>query len=93
MKNPTQLRIVCAATKFYLLDETELIVASPRHFDQIARGALSRVGPHTELEQGFVDQFGTFHTREVAWRIARAAGQIIRRCGGDTNCLYSENLY
>lgn len=47
-------------------------------------------------EQGFVDQHGQFYTREEAFRIAFANGQIINHCGGDiTNggTLYSENLY
>lgn len=44
-------------------------------------------------EQGFVDQFGTFLTREEALPIARAAGQIRFRCGGDEIRLYSDNLY
>lgn len=32
-------------------------------------------------------------TREEAHEVAKAAGQIIRRCGGDEHKLYSENLY
>ena len=46
--------------------------------------------------QGFIDKFGKFQTREQAWVIAEAAGQIIRRVGGDHingGRLYSENLY
>lgn len=47
-------------------------------------------------EEGFIDQHGNFHTRQQAWKIAEANGQIIHRCGGDTangGTLYSENLY
>ena len=47
----------------------------------------------TRAEQGFVDQFGVFLTREEAWDVASKAGQIVRRVGGDGGCLYSENLY
>lgn len=46
--------------------------------------------------QGFIDKFGKWLTREEAWVIAQAAGQIIRRVGGDNVAggrLYSENLY
>lgn len=46
--------------------------------------------------QGFIDKFGKWLTREEAWVIAQAAGQIIRRVGGDDVAggrLYSENLY
>jgi len=44
-------------------------------------------------EQGFVDQHGEFMTREEAHKVAIEAGQIIRRCGGDEERLFSENLY
>jgi hypothetical protein len=43
--------------------------------------------------QGFIDNRGNFLTREEALVIAREAGQIRRRCGGDEHALYSENLY
>lgn len=47
-----------------------------------------------DAEQGFIDQWGTFMTREQAWRVAEVAGQILYRVGGDYNgTLYSENLY
>jgi hypothetical protein len=32
-------------------------------------------------------------TREEAFEVASAAGQIIRRVGGDDGKLFSENLY
>jgi hypothetical protein len=44
-------------------------------------------------EQGFIDQFGVFMTREEAYVVAKAAGQIKYRCGGDDGVLFSENLY
>lgn len=53
--------------------------------------------PETHMyEQGFIDKRGEFKTRQQAWHIAKAAGQIIRLCGGndkDGGTLYSENLY
>lgn len=52
-----------------------------------------RVGEH---DQGFIDQFGAFMSRTEAWKVAEAAGQIIRRVDGDAvdgGTLYSENLY
>lgn len=48
------------------------------------------------IEQGFIDQFGTFYNRQEAWVVAEAAGQIIQRVGGDGpegQGLFSENLY
>lgn len=91
-------RIVCAANKFYLPNNEVLIVCSPRHYDMTMHQTLNAIDDRTRWdsykeEQGFVDQFGTFHTREEAWVIANEANQIIRRVGGDNGRLYSENLY
>lgn len=80
---PGEPRVVCAA-----LRRGETIVCGPRHWDQLCRGT-SKDG----WEQGFVDQRGNFLTREEAWKVAERNGQIIRRCGGDGERLYSENLY
>lgn len=45
-------------------------------------------------EEGFIDQYGVFHTREEAWNVADAGGQIIEKernwCNGS---LHSEHLY
>lgn len=47
--------------------------------------------------QGFVDQHGAYMTREEAYRVAEAAGQIVNpeACGegSDGPKLYSEGLY
>jgi hypothetical protein len=45
------------------------------------------------FEQGFLTSTGRFVGREEALSIARAANQIIKRCGGDEDELYSENLW
>lgn len=94
-----QPRIVCAAVK----SRDNQIVASPRHMDIIARNIIRALADCESVrewaegsEQGFVDQFGIYYNRTEAWKIAEAAGQILRRCGGDTangGTLYSENLY
>jgi hypothetical protein len=82
-------RIVCAAIK--VNDE---IICGARHHDKIMNLQLKKVerDPANEV-QGFIDQYGHFLTRELAWKIAEYQGQIIRRCGGDGKRLYSENLY
>ena len=83
-------RIVCAA----LLLPNGAILCSIRHFDPIMHRALQATGwSSKDVVQGFVDQDGVFLNRGLAWPIALAAGQIIRRVGGDDGCLYSENLY
>ena len=79
-------RVVCAAIK----DGYGTIVCGPRHWDKIMH--QSAAGKWA-WEQGFVDQHGEWLTREEAWVIAEAAGQIIRRVGGDGGRLFSENLY
>lgn len=63
---------------------------------QTARIIINNGHSSEPTAQGFVDQRGVFLTRTEAWSIALAAGQIIRRVGGndtDGGTLYSENLY
>lgn len=90
-------RIVCAA----IMMDDEVIVG-PRHMDKTMRELIGMRSERSDIRwwqeaiQGFVDQFGDFYTRTEAWKVAEAAGQIFRRCGGDTTdggTLYSENLY
>ncbi len=85
-------RVVCAAC---LDHKTGKIVIGMRHFDDIMRSQMdSTPGPSwAQSEQGFVDQRGSFLTREEALEIAQKEGQIIRRCDGDEKELFSENLY
>ena len=92
----TDRRVVCAAMR---CKKTGKIIASVRLWDEICHQAF----PNEEAifdfddEQGFLDNRYNFLTREEAWPIAEAAGQIIRRVGGDfpngKGRLYSENLY
>lgn len=87
-----QRRVVCAANRFP--DGTILIGA--RHWDPWMHQQAKQLG-YTEkvqgvTEQGFIDNQRNYLTREEAWIIANEAGQIIRRCGGDEGCLYSENI-
>ncbi len=73
-----------------------LIVTGIRHYSPEMRSVLWRIygaGYHRwVLEQGFVDQYGTFLNREKAWKVAEAAGQI-REQVSSPGTLYSENLY
>ena len=84
-------RIVCAANRKRF---TGQIVLGIRHWDLFMSEAMDSEGD--PVDQGFVDNRGNFLLRVEAWKVAEAAGQIIRRVGGDdTNggTLYSENLY
>lgn len=60
---------------------------------EVAHEARKRGLHFGAAEQGFVDQFGAFLTREEAWAIASAAAQIIHPLPGREGTLYSENLY
>lgn len=97
-------RIVCAAN----MVKGSPMILGPRHWDETMHrtynmlreeAVLGQGGtfPEThEFEQGFIDKRGDFKTRQQAWHIALAAGQIIRECGGNESkggTLYSENLY
>lgn len=99
--------VVCACNRHR---ETGRKVCGARHFDSIMREQMHDTGgfPYwNSCEQGFIDQFGQFLTREQAWKIADAAGQIRRPTGwekddeikarpaniGDEGKLFSENLY
>ena len=94
--------IVSAACRL-LHQDKELIVTSPRHHDGIASSILTTlaVPRWVKKEQGFVDQYRKFYTREEAWIVALENNQIRRRVGGDMRVidgiaigrLYSENLY
>ena len=82
--------IVCAAIRHR---ETGVIIASPRHFDMIAVGVIEVIGKPLEYwadaEQGFIDQFGTFYSREDARVIALEMGKKPELKG----TLFSEDLY
>lgn len=92
-------RVVCAAIR--AADGS--ILLGIRHYsaDMHAQIAARRDGEkfkhrHDE-DQGFVDQFGVFMSREEAYRVADEQGQIWdwRACGKglDGPKLYSEGLY
>lgn len=92
-----ELRIVCAANLVCGGPSDGLIVLGVRHYCPVMRAqiqAMNLVG--VKMIQGFVDNRGTWYSRQAAWVVAEAAGQIYRRCGGDASdggTLYSENLY
>lgn len=91
----SQRRVVCAAIR--AADGTLLL--GIRHYSTDMHNQLSVRADREKFkcrhgdDQGFVDQFGVYLTRKEAWIVAEAAGQIVRRCGGDGEELFSENLY
>lgn len=83
-------RIVCAANRY-----GDIIVASARHFDSLMRSQIDALdlGYCGDEEQGFIDQFCNFYSREEALEIAIKNNQIK---SGETirhGQLFSENLY
>jgi len=95
---PSLPRIVCAANKIPTNDG-DLILIGARHWDTLMRNQFhAQVGLFKEVyknqeTQGFIDQFGRFYDRKEAKIIAEHNNQIIRVVGGDSEKLYSENLY
>lgn len=99
--------VVCAANRGVDLMGRPFMIAGPRHCDDVMRDPLRSIerfyawdwrSPRAEMEEGFIDQFGVFMTREEAWVVAEAAGQLRYRIPSDTtwdgkHVLWSENLY
>ena len=98
--------VVCAAVRN---KDTGVVVCGARHgncLNAVMRYKLDDT-PRGEIWIcGFVDQENHFMTREEAWKVADAAGQIRRPTGyerdyesqrpanvGDEGTLFSENLY
>lgn len=94
MERSTKPWIVCAANRHR---ESGLIVCGARYFDPIMRAQMKAMQgfPYwNNCEQGFIDQWGKFYTREEAYKLARANGQI--RFGSIENeedVLMSGHLY
>lgn len=82
--------VVCAACKH---PDSGRIIAGPRHWDAVMRGQLHPADSPHSWEQGFVDQWGLFLTREEAWTVAVEKGQIRRQIDTPEGTLYSEHLY
>jgi hypothetical protein len=87
----SERRIVCAAIR---RNDGQIIVG-PRHYDQTMRNHIRDIdkADWADAEQGFIDQYGKFWTRQEAYLIAESADQFKgpydNRCG----ILYSEHLY
>jgi hypothetical protein len=88
---PVQQVVVCAANKM----PDGLLLCGARHWDSVMRAQAKALcynkGYMARAEQGFIDQFGTFLTREEAMVIVSQSGQPfnIERNGRDVH-LFSE---
>ncbi len=93
--------IVCAAIRH---GDGRMLLGA-RHWDLPMHSAVKAMddvdmrasGPWNgweSAEQGFVDQHGTFYTREQAWIIALANGQLDPKYAMDSKTiLISEDIY
>lgn len=87
--------VVCAAHRSLA---TGTVILGIRHGDAFMAQQMTANAPEwgEGFEQGFVDQFSVFMTREEAWPVALAANQIRRRVGEAPQGaaqLWSVNLY
>lgn len=95
--------VVCAANRSRVSGK---VIAGARHWDSIMRQQVEWLDPEKHngrrmpdewagAEQGFIDQYGQWMTREEAWKVAESANQIKHPNpdGLDIGTLYSENLY
>jgi len=88
--------VVCSAIR-----QNGVTVCGARHFDRgmvhtirsLDGSCMMKLG--TAWEQGFIDQFGKFLTREEAFQVVKNNGQPFdsKRNGGSKIKLYSEGLY
>jgi len=89
IEKPQQI-VVCAANR-----KDGVIFCGARHCDSVMRKQAEAAGMKlTAAEQGFINQFGEFLTREEAMQIVKESGQPfnIERNNGDSY-LFSEGLY
>jgi hypothetical protein len=95
-------RIVCAAMR----REDGRIICSPRHMDETFWKQVLNVSvldftlpmPDAVKEwqgcdQGFINSWGEYLTREEAWIVAAHNKQIINDQDWQIGCLHSEHLY
>ena len=83
-------RIVCAAMR-----KGGRVITGARHFDKVMRSQMNATEGilwWKDCDQGFIDQYGDFMTREEAWIVAENQGQIFREVS-TPGLLFSENLY
>lgn len=88
-----QQRVVCAAIR---KADNGLLILGVRHFDEAMFSTINELNQRMEwrgAEQGFMDNKWNFLTREDAWKIAEAAGQILFCIDWQIGSLHSEHLY
>lgn len=87
---PVARVVVCAANRI-----DGVILCGARHWDNIMRDLADAMNiKGAKAEQGFIDQWGAFLTREEAMSIVKANNQKIDYGrNGSNDVLFSEGLY
>tara|TARA_R110000868_G_scaffold5472_1_gene32968 strand:+ start:742 stop:1095 length:354 start_codon:yes stop_codon:yes gene_type:complete len=91
--------VVCAANQFHNKDDhiNPIIVCGARHWDTIMSNVVDNMdidkSHQHKCEQGFIDQYGIFITREEAREIVIKNEQPLREGTPLLDILFSENLY
>lgn len=93
--------IVCAANKYVLNNGEELIIPCVRHANPVLSAQLNVLKEAGVLDkvhclpnnQGFIDQYYNWWSREDAYIIAKHADQIDYERNGHDRDLFSEGLY
>lgn len=88
-------RVVCAAIR---AADGEVLLGIRHYSMDMHRQMDARVDGHKFIrrsgsDQGFVDQFGVYMTRQEAFAVALKAGQITNMDACDCVTLCSEGLY
>jgi hypothetical protein len=99
MTDRTQRRVVCAAIR--AADGDVLLgirhYSADMHAQMMARQDGQKFVHRHRQDQGFVDQWGKYMTREEAYQVAQDSGQLLHpdACsnGPDGQKLHSEGLY
>ncbi|AHY25241.1 hypothetical protein AVV36_gp169 [Pectobacterium bacteriophage PM2] len=101
--NTYKRRIVSAANRYKLNNGKILVIPCVRHYSKehhpildtlISAGLLDKNNMARGDNQGFIDQYSNYWTREEALYIATENGQLEgRKKSGSADELYSEDLY
>lgn len=82
--------VVCAANRF----TCGTIITGARHWDSIMCDLADKLNlDGGKEEQGFIDQWQNFMTREEATKVVLTNKQWLRETPLDSDILFSENLY
>lgn len=95
-------KVVCAANRITMKDGQVITLVGIRHWDPLMREqanfrglTYSTFSEIAEEEQGFLDQWRVFMSREEDMQVVKEGGQPfdIERNGGSDDELYSEGVW